>query len=189
MSYVISMLSNRPLYSVLKIKADILKDKYALMWYEDASNFPTQNFFRLLAKRPYYRSVLFYRLRLVGSIFKRFYPTYRHFQLPSYKKVPIGGGIYLDHPFATMLGAISIGRRFKTKHLVTIGNNRGGNPTIGNNVFIGAGAVVCGSITIGDNVQIGANAVVMKDVPPNCTVIGNPAIIVRKDGERVNIPL
>ncbi|MBP3214299.1 MAG: hypothetical protein J6M19_05630 [Bacteroidaceae bacterium] len=88
-----------------------------------------------------------------------------------------------------MLGAISIGRRFKTKHLVTIGNNRGGNPTIGNNVFIGAGAVVCGSITIGDNVQIGANAVVMKDVPPNCTVIGNPAIIVRKDGERVNIPL
>lgn len=43
MSYVISMLSNRPLYSVLKIKADILKDKYALMWYEDASNSLTQN--------------------------------------------------------------------------------------------------------------------------------------------------
>ena len=62
-------------------------------------------------------------------------------------------------------------------------------PTIGNNVFIGAGAVVCGGITIGNNVQIGANAVVMKDVPPNCTVIGNPAIIVRKDGVRVNIPL
>lgn len=41
MSYVISMLSNRPLYAVLKIKADILKENYALIQYENASNSPT----------------------------------------------------------------------------------------------------------------------------------------------------
>jgi len=190
MKYIVSLLFNWPLYIAIKIKADILKDKYALMWYEDAANFPQQNFFQLLAKCPYYRTVLFYRLRMIGSIYKRFYPTYRHFQLPSYKKVPIGGGMWFDHPFGTLIGATSIGSHFKAKHLVTIGKNNDMKlPTIGNNVFIGAGAVVCGGITIGDNVQIGANAVVMKDVPSNCTVIGNPAIIIRKNGERVNIPL
>lgn len=189
LSYIISLLVNWPLYIALKLEAGVKKDQYAQMWYEDVANFPNQNFFGLLAKRPYYRAVLFYRLRLIGSVLKRFYPTYRNFHLPSYKKTPIGPGIYLDHPIDTLLGPVSIGHHFKTKQLVTIGNNRGGNPTIGDNVFIGVGAVVCGPIKIGDNVQIGANAVVMKDVPPNCTVIGNPAIIIRKDGVRVNIPL
>lgn len=189
MKYFISILVNWPLFVALKIKADLLNDKYAQMWYEDAANFSDENFFQLLAERPYYRAVLFYRLKVIGSLFKRIYPTYRHFNLPSYKKVPIGGGLYLDHPYSTILGAITIGKNFKTKQLVTVGNNRGGKPTIGDNVFIGVGAVVCGGITIGDNVQIGANAVVMKDVPSNCTVIGNPAKIVRKDGVRVNIPL
>lgn len=189
MKYIISTIVNWPLYVALKIMADFLNDKYAQMWYEDAANFPNRNFFQLLAERPYYRTVLFYRLKIIGSIFRHFYPTYTHFDLPSYKKVPIGAGIYLDHPYSTVLAATSIGKNFKTKQLVTVGNNRGGKPVIGDNVFIGAGAVVCGGITIGDNVQIGANAVVMKDVPSNCTVVGNPAIIVRKDGVRVNIPL
>ena len=189
LSYIISLFVNWPLYIALKLEAGVKKDQYAQMWYEDVANFPNQDFFGLLAKRPYYRAVLFYRLRLVGSVLKRLYPSYRNFQLPSYKKTPIGPGVYLDHPYDTIMAAVSYGRGFKTKQLVTIGNNRGGNPTIGDNVFIGVGAVVCGPIKIGDNVQIGANAVVMKDVPSNCTVVGNPAIIIRKNGERVNIPL
>jgi len=189
MGYIISIFFNWPLYFVLKIKAGILKDNYTLLWYEDAANFPNLNFFQLLNVRPYYREVLFHRLKSAGSILRHFYPCYRFFNLLSYKIVPILGGIYLDHPYCTVLAAVSVGRNFKTKHLVTVGNNRGGLPTIGDNVFIGAGAVVCGPIKIGDNVQIGANAVVMKDVPSNCTVIGNPAFIVRKDGQKVNIPL
>lgn len=51
-------------------------------------------------------------------------------------------------------------------------------PHIGDNVFIGAGAKILGNITIGNNVKIGANAVVTKNVPDNCTVIGNPGIII-----------
>lgn len=50
-------------------------------------------------------------------------------------------------------------------------------PTIGNNVFIGTGAVVIGPINIGDNEIIGANTVVTKDVPANCYAVGSPAII------------
>jgi serine O-acetyltransferase len=58
-------------------------------------------------------------------------------------------------------------------------------PIIGNNVYIGAGAKILGSITIGDNVIIGANAVVTRNVPPNCTVAGVPARIIKRDGVRV----
>ena len=49
--------------------------------------------------------------------------------------------------------------------------------------------VVIGGVRIGNNVNIGAGAVVTKDVPDNCTVIGNPARIIFKDGQRVDIPL
>lgn len=65
----------------------------------------------------------------------------------------------------------------------------GGKPTIGDNVFIGCGACVLGAISIGNNVSIGANSVVMKDVPNNAVVVGNPAHIVRLNGEKVNIHL
>ena len=54
---------------------------------------------------------------------------------------------------------------------------------------MGVGAVVVGKIRIGNNVQIGANAVVTKDVPDNAVVVGNPAYIIRLNGERVNIKL
>lgn len=51
-------------------------------------------------------------------------------------------------------------------------------PCIGDNVLIGAGAKIIGPIKVGNNVKIGANAVVAKDVPDNCTVVGNPAKII-----------
>lgn len=51
---------------------------------------------------------------------------------------------------------------------------------IGKRVWIGEGAVVLAGVTIGDNVVIGANAVVTKDVPANCVVVGNPGRIVRR---------
>lgn len=55
-------------------------------------------------------------------------------------------------------------------------------PVIGDNVFIGTGAVVAGNITIGDNAIIGANAVVLQDVPDNHYAVGVPAkISPRKD--------
>lgn len=55
-------------------------------------------------------------------------------------------------------------------------------PVIGNNVYIGPGAKIFGKITIGDNVAIGANAVVNKDIPDNSTVVGVPGKIINKKG-------
>lgn len=66
---------------------------------------------------------------------------------------------------------------------------RGMPPTIGNNAYICSGARILGDITLGDNVTIAPNTVVFKDVPSNCVVAGNPALIIKKDGIKVNIPL
>jgi len=66
------------------------------------------------------------------------------------------------------------------------GKDRGKrHPTLGSHVVVGAGAKVLGGIRIGDNVKIGANAVVLRSVPPNSTVVGNPGRIVKSDGERL----
>ena len=53
-------------------------------------------------------------------------------------------------------------------------------PEIGDNVFIGTGAVVIGAIKVGDNVIIGANAVVASDIPTNYYAFGNPATLKKR---------
>lgn len=60
------------------------------------------------------------------------------------------------------------------------GRNGKGGATIGERCILGAGSCILGEITIGNNVKIGANAVVLEDVPDNCTVVGIPAKIVKK---------
>lgn len=59
-------------------------------------------------------------------------------------------------------------------------------PKIGNNVMIGAGAVILGHISVGDNSIIGANAVVLKNVPENSIAVGVPAVIKRKKVDESN---
>ncbi|HEX3244834.1 MAG TPA: sugar O-acetyltransferase [Chloroflexota bacterium] len=51
--------------------------------------------------------------------------------------------------------------------------------TIGNNVWLGGGVIICPGVTIGDNTVVGAGAVVVKDLPPGVLAVGNPARIVR----------
>ncbi|MDR3011959.1 MAG: maltose O-acetyltransferase, partial [Chitinispirillales bacterium] len=52
--------------------------------------------------------------------------------------------------------------------------------TIGNNVWIGADAVILPGVTIGDNTVIGAGSVVTKDIPANVVAVGNPCRVVRE---------
>ena len=61
------------------------------------------------------------------------------------------------------------------------------HPTLGNNVLVGAGAKVLGSITIGNNVKIGAGSVVVKDVPSDTTVVGIPAKIVKGVNAKIEV--
>jgi len=98
----------------------------------------------------------------------------------------IGAGLFIEHGFSTIIAAKTIGIDCSVYQQVTVGYDDNGNaPVIGNNVKIYPGAKVIGGVTIGDNVVIGANAVVVKDIPPNCTVVGVPAYIIKRDGQVV----
>jgi len=55
----------------------------------------------------------------------------------------------------------------------------GHSVTVGNNVWIGGGAILCPGVTIGDNVTVGAGSVVTKDIPDNVIAAGNPCKVIR----------
>ena len=73
-----------------------------------------------------------------------------------------------------------IGHNVTIAQNVTIGRNFGDKnvPTIGNDVYVGAGSVIFGEITIGNNVIIGSNSLINKSISDNCTVVGNPFKII-----------
>lgn len=72
-------------------------------------------------------------------------------------------------------GAVRGGAHVYLEHQVTIGAERAESPTLGDHVFIGAGAKVIGPVSLGDHCKVGANAVVTRDVPASTTVVGIPA--------------
>ena len=103
----------------------------------------------------------------------------------------IGCGFFIDHGMGVVIGETAeIGNYVTLYQGVTLGGTgkeRGKrHPTIGNNVVIGAGAKVLGSISIGDDAKIGAGSVVLKDVEENSTVVGIPGRVVSRDGRRVH---
>jgi len=101
-------------------------------------------------------------------------------------RTKIGAGFYLGHFGGVVVhGDTVIGDNCNLSHGVTIGiSNHGpkkGIPTIGNNVFIGPGAVIVGKVKIGNNVTLGANTFVNFDVPDNTTVVNNGSVIIDKN--------
>lgn len=72
-----------------------------------------------------------------------------------------------------------IGEYTKIYQHVTIGGGHG--PRIGRNCVLGSGCCILGNVIIGDNVKVGANAVVLENIPSNCTVVGVPARIVKRE--------
>ncbi len=95
----------------------------------------------------------------------------------------IGHSFYIGHFGNIIINANAIiGDNCNISQGVTIGvSGRGENrgvPIIGNNVYMGANATVVGKINVGDGAVIGANSLVIKDVPPNTTVLGVPAVVI-----------
>jgi serine O-acetyltransferase len=97
----------------------------------------------------------------------------------------IGPGFHISHAANIFIGARKIGRNCTVTHNVTIGHDfePSGNDysTIGDDVWIGTGAVVAGDITIGDGVAISAGSIVTRSIPDKCLVAGNPARVVRRE--------
>ncbi len=103
----------------------------------------------------------------------------------------IGRRFFIDHGTGVVIGETAvIGDDVMIYQGVTLGGTGKDtgkrHPTIGNNVMIGAGAKVLGPFTVGDNSNIAAGAVVLDEIPPDCTAVGVPAHIVRRNGVRVD---
>ncbi len=134
----------------------------------------------------------FNRYTITKIIFYPYFMFYRlavewHLGIELPRKLTIGKGLSLYHGQALVVNKDTIiGSNCTLRNSTTIGHKKLADgtftrcPVIGNNVDIGANVCIIGGIAIGDNVIIGAGSVVVKDVPPDCVVVGNPARVLEK---------
>lgn len=102
----------------------------------------------------------------------------------------IGKGFFIDHGAGVIIGETAIvGDNVTLYQGVTLGGTGKEtgkrHPTLCDNVMVSAGAKIIGSFTVGENSKIGAGSVVIEEVPPNCTVVGVPGRIVKRDNVKV----
>ncbi len=102
----------------------------------------------------------------------------------------IGRRFFIDHGTGVVIGETAeIGDDVTVYQGVTLGgtgkDHGKRHPTIGNNVMIGSGAKILGPFKVGDGSRIAAGAVVLSEVPDNCTAVGVPAKVVKRDGVRL----
>ena len=106
----------------------------------------------------------------------------------------IGKGLFIDHGAGVIIGETAIiGDNVTLYQGVTLGGTGKEtgkrHPTLEDNVMVSAGAKIIGSFTVGENSKIGAGSVVLKEVPPNCTVVGVPGRIVKRDNKKPRMDL
>jgi serine O-acetyltransferase len=139
----------------------------------------------LVVQRREFRTLLYHRLahgNLAGKVFGRLAVTI----LPRERTLflntdEIGPGLYIQHGFATTVGARRIGRNVWINQQVTIGVTVTDEATINRPIIedgatIYSGAQVIGPVRIGRDATVGAGAVVTKDVPDGMVAVGVPAV-------------
>lgn len=171
------------------------RDFKAIAEHDPAAKNPVETFF---VHTPYH-AIVMYRITHILHILKipiipRFIAALFRFWsgVEIHPGAVIGCCFFIDHGTGVVIGETAkIGHKCVIFHNVTLGGtgHHSGkrHPTLGNDVLIGTGATLLGPIEVGDHVKIGAEAVIInKDIPSNCTVVGAPGRIVRRDDKVVD---
>lgn len=162
--------------------------------YIDAKNISdkdpaSKNVLYVIFLYPGFHALLFYRiahffnnikLKFIARLISQFARFLTGIEIHPGAK--IGKRLFIDHGMGIVIGeTTTIGDNCTIYHGVTLGGTGKDkfkrHPDLGNDVIVGCGAKVLGSIKIGNNVKIGANAVVLKDIPDDSTVVGVPGVI------------
>ena len=186
-------LSYEILSEIPKIKEALIKDVQAIYEGDPAAMAPEE----IILSYPGFYAISIYRIAHEFYIRKipyisRLMTEFAHEKtgIDIHAGATIGEYFFIDHGTGIVIGETTeIGDDVLIYQGVTLGGTGKDtgkrHPTIGNNVMISAGAKVLGPFKIGDNSRIAAGAVVLEEVPPNCTVVGVPARVVRQDGKKV----
>ena len=146
---------------------------------------------------PSFKAILHYRLAHKLYLKKHYFlarwisqRTVRKTGIEIHPGATIGKGLFIDHGSGVIIGETTIiGDNVTLYQGVTLGGTGKEtgkrHPTLCDNVMVSAGAKVIGSFTVGENSKIGAGSVVLEEVPPNCTVVGVPGRIVKRDNVKV----
>ncbi len=183
------------LHEIKALPRRLVHDFKAISKNDPAAKNPIET---LLAHTPYH-AVVAYRFYHILHLLKipilpRFISVLVRFWsgVEIHPGAKIGCCFFIDHGTGVVVGETArIGNNCVLFHNVTLGGtghyHGKRHPTIGNNVLIGTAATLLGPINVGDNVKIGAETVVInRDIPKNCTVVGAPGQIVKRDGNPVH---
>lgn len=159
-------------YALNKQKRMIInKDIMARPQYRNQlkeKNFLTWELCSTLIDEAEFRNLFYMRIGAPRHLLNILLPKISSMRLPPH----IGEGFCPIHSYSTIInGAAQIGSNCTIYHCVTIAVEKSGVPVIGDDVTIGAGAIIMGGIKIGNHVNIGAGAIVIDDVPDHSTVV------------------
>ncbi len=167
-------------YELIKKRDPAIRSKWEVLLYP---SFQVMRSYRKAHKA--FEKGHYFRARLISQ------RAARKTNIEIHPGATIGKNFFIDHGTGVIIGETTIiGDDVTLYQGVTLGGTGKEtgkrHPTIEDGVMISTGAKVLGSITIGKNSKIGAGSVVINDVPPNCTVVGVPGRIVRKDNVRID---
>lgn len=155
-----------------RIEKDV--DRFWSVHYGCKPSNYTIGIIRELANCIEFRNLFFYRCGNIGrklSHISLFFLKTQQLLFFGVDRTRLGGGMFIQHGYCTVITAQSIGENFWVNQNVTIAYSGNGCPIIGNNVHIASDANIVGGISIGDNVTIGAGTTVVRDVPSDTLVV------------------